>query len=712
MTLKNSSFFERQRVLFRRRLWPAALTFLCFLLYHVVGIATLVLVSMQNAAMQHLPAAKAASEITLNLRDMLGRDSLSAMLLVLPLAAVLAVEGFAWKDNRQEVDFYESQPVRRRQRFFDICISSFLYFVFSYAITLEIGLLIAVGAGALTRTLLLEILWQALRSLAFFLAIYSLGVLSTMLTGNVILAWPAFVILMIFEPLVKAVLRGYCSAFFATWSGQAPDLLLVNLFDPFYHYRYGQGAEGPMRLLALAVLYFLLAWICYRLRRNECAGTAVVFRPVRAIVRIALSVLTGLIVGLFFSSLQRNAPLAALWMVLFTVIAACIMQIIYDYDFRSLFRHPLEIAAAVALTLLIYGLFLFDAFGYDRFLPDPNQVSDAALICTDTYDSLYDEEGRSVDAVGFGEKYMHLQNVEDVITLAGYGQEYTRRKNALGGLNSTIEMKLPTESPVPTSTEIRPYEQESCNLTVLYRMKNGRTIYRSFQLPASVHPMLLDAVVGTPEFREGTFNICHDDVLRLLADDFIMDYTNGLSYSTLPMDPGKYEAFRSAYLRDLEQFDYPFARANYPVGRVTLNYDAYHAVNNSFTTGSYPDDPDVTAAPPAEDSSATSPEDSQGRPADGSSATSAKDSQRLPAELDPAASLDGMSMVCPVYATFDNTIAYLQENGLWLESVDRTRLAALSRQRDQGAALSKEDQVLLDSYDFWSLRGLFSPYEY
>jgi hypothetical protein len=71
-----------------------------------------------------------------------------------------------------------------------------------------------------------------------------------------------------------------------------------------------------------------------------------------------------------------------------------------------------------------------------------------------------------------------------------------------------------------------------------------------------------------------------------------------------------------------------------------------------------------------------------------------------------------MSMVCPVYATFDNTIAYLQENGLWLESVDRTRLAALSRQRDQGAALSKEDQVLLDSYDFWSLRGLFSPYEY
>ena len=38
----------------------------------------------------------------------------------------------------------------------------------------------------------------------------------------------------------------------------------------------------------------------------------------------------------------------------------------------------------------------------------------------------YTEDGEPVEAEIYGEKYMHLDNVDDVIAIAEYGQEFTR----------------------------------------------------------------------------------------------------------------------------------------------------------------------------------------------------------------------------------------------------------------------------------------------
>ena len=149
----------------------------------------------------------------------MGNESVSWAFIALPLAALLAIEGFSWMDSRREVDFYESLPVPRVQRFFDICTGSFLYFVFSYLITTEIGLIIANAFGALSRPILMNVLLQAVKTISFFLAVYALGVLSVMLTGNVLVACLAFGTLLIYEPLFRAILQGYASVFLTTWSG-------------------------------------------------------------------------------------------------------------------------------------------------------------------------------------------------------------------------------------------------------------------------------------------------------------------------------------------------------------------------------------------------------------------------------------------------------------------------------------------------------------
>ena len=56
----NTGFFARQRELFKRRLWPAALTFLGFLLYNVIGLATALSAANQDAIGERLSAAERA----------------------------------------------------------------------------------------------------------------------------------------------------------------------------------------------------------------------------------------------------------------------------------------------------------------------------------------------------------------------------------------------------------------------------------------------------------------------------------------------------------------------------------------------------------------------------------------------------------------------------------------------------------------------------
>ena len=694
-SVSRAGFLTRQRGLLGRRLWPSALTFLGFFLYNIAGAATVLISAAQEASSQNLAGAQKTAALHEAVRLLFGYNSPCAFLIVFPLALILAIEGFSWMDNRQQVDFYESLPVPRRQRFLDICFSGFLYFIFSYLITLEAGLLIAGGMGALTRGLLVEIIQQILRTAAFFTAIYGLGVLSAMLTGNVVVAGCAFLVLLLYETEFKMTLRGYCSVFFSTWSKRPAGFLISRLFDPFYHYYYMVGGpEGPLRLIALAALYFLLAWVCYRLRKNEYAGTAVVFGPVRSVVRVAVSLIAGLVAGLVFSSLQDSRSLAVVWLILFTVITACIMQIIYDYDFKALFRRPAEIAIAALLGLLIYFGFLFDIAGYDRFIPDPGKVADAALVFSDTYsyDSVYNERGENVDLDSFGEEYMHLEKVENVIAIAQFGQEYTRKSDAMHGREGTIYITSPLVNTTGStagndsenssgSTEGNSSDAASANTsgksysgtienntptyncTVVYRMKNGENIVRTFRLPCSVDPAAMNSIVGTKAWREGSFSIYHDKAIRSAADIFTIDYTNAKDYTYGSMDRKKYEAFRQAYLRDLDQFTYSFASTNRPVGRLTLNYDSRLA--------------DAALAKP-EGSSAAIPEKSL------------------------VANLEGASIGYPVYSTFTNTISFLKDNRLWIESLDYDSLPI----RKEGN-LTQEEQDLIDSIDFSILSGPF-----
>ncbi|WP_130836709.1 DUF6449 domain-containing protein [Lachnoclostridium sp. Marseille-P6806] len=596
MTLKSSSSANlirhggsvTQREITRRRVWPAALSALFYLIYNVAGVVMVLTRTRTFAQMYSYSETQIREEMEGSVSRLLGLRQ-QGYLFVILLAVVLAIQGFSWLDSRQKIDFYESQPISRRTRFRALFVNSFLIFAVPYLVTLVIGIAIASAMGAMEGSILLEIAYVSLRLMILFLAVYAIAVLATILTGHVIVAVIAAAVLLFYELALCFVLRQYMSAFFATYYYNRSALLpklspifnylrIVNtsssflrtpVMDAGFYYGSYSGAltmgELHRYLKAgipgdiVSVLIFLavvgLAYLCYRRRGNEAAGTAVPFAWVRITAKLAVSVLGALMTGLmvlvvFEASRSREVMIILVASMLFAAaVICCVMQIIYEFNFRAVFHSAWMIAAAGMLTVAVFCVFRYDLVCYDSFLPDPDKVGSAAFMPQEYASAYFDEDGSPVyDTDRYFSDNMFLTDVTAVEAVARIAQEYT------------VEMKA-----AAPGTE----SEGGYPAVILYRMKDGRKIYRSVTVPLTIDEGLMNAVVGSREFRTAYFSCYGDDAMMEKTKAGTMVYSNG--HGNVSAKDTDYPEFREAYQRDLEHFDYTVARDTEIVGTLSLN---------------------------------------------------------------------------------------------------------------------------------------------
>ena len=61
------------------------------------------------------------------------------------------------------------------------------------------------------------------------------------------------------------------------------------------------------------------------------------------------------------------------------MLCHAVIEIIYNFDFRRLFDHKIQMGVCVALGLSILFCFKNDWLGYDTYLPKKEQVAEAAI---------------------------------------------------------------------------------------------------------------------------------------------------------------------------------------------------------------------------------------------------------------------------------------------------------------------------------------------
>ncbi len=445
-----------------------------------------------------------------------------ALAFMLTLAAVvLAASGFAYLHSKRKTDFYHSLPIRREMLYAVTCLNGFLYMAVAY-----IGFLTI--AAVMIRAKGVPFDWGSLylasvEHLCFFALVYMTAILSMLLTGNLVVGLLGTGVLFSWGPVICMTISAYFSEYFTTFYGDDSFLLaLSERTSPVAWYVKACMSSQPGRMalwamLAAAVL-FLLGMLLYRRRPSEAAGHAMAFPITEPIIRFLIAVPSSLLLGAMFHSMMYEDGWTVFGLVCGLLLVSCIIEIIYHFDFKSLFAHKRQLLISAVFVGVVFAVFRFDLFGYDRYLPATEKLASGGIYCdlldpdaTSQYHSTveYTEGwyGVTFDALPSSTLADEMQISDDqglellhTIAAQGVHDAAQARDRFLRGGGRFYDLEEGDEA--------------FHNVTIAWHLRNGRTVYRSYRVNVSGVKTALEAVYDLDAYKMAMY-----PVLSLTAND-------------------------------------------------------------------------------------------------------------------------------------------------------------------------------------------------
>lgn len=553
MTSKNS-FWDSCKENHKRRIWVWIVAVLSQLLVYG-GMTTIYLSRIkgfyEDGTFRNVTEYKQAMYQAA--RDALGfSDNLYPIIFL--LAALIAMQGFSYLYDRRKVDLYHSVPVSKNRRFAVVYVNGLIIYVTATLMGLALGTVIAISQGAVTPDVMAEMGLAFLWNLAFFLFFYHLMMLAVMLTGNRFVTICVFLVFAFYEICVTMLLDSLKRTFFETYSSYF--IGYEEKLSPFYDYtaniwqlknaeNAAQAARMAMPLAAkwfgIALVVLAFAWFAYKKRASEAAGKAIAYRFLEPVMKVAVTIPAAFVIGqLVYDTSYQNELLLVLGMLIGGLIVCAIMEVVYDFDIRSLFKHLVSSVVALIGILAIFCSFKWDLFGYDSYIPAQNKVESIAICPNGYYDNYWDENGKYIDNAEYQKQTMFLTDTEPVLALAEKAEETD------------------------------PETENTDAVEILYRLKSGRQKARMIQVnyddPET--EALLDQIFRTDAFQKGMFQgmtdeTSYDQVTRIT-------YSNGAAKTVVPKEEAK--GLRDAWIGDMEQFGFSLVRHNRPCGVIFMEY--------------------------------------------------------------------------------------------------------------------------------------------
>ncbi len=553
MTSRNS-FWASSKENHRRRIWVWIVSVMVQLMAYV-GILTVYLSRIRswNSEGAYRTYEEFIAALHQATKDALAfQDNLA--LVLGGMALMIGMHGFSYLYDRKKVDMYHSVPVNKNKRFAVVYVNGLIIYLVSTLVSLFIGIIVAAVQNAADGGVMAEVGLGFIWNLLFFLVMYHTVILAVMVTGNRFITLCVGGGLVIYESVLYTLVDAMKYAFFETVSGfyvtYEPKLSVINdYFGNIWELKSAEDVQSAARIVLpyygkwfiLALVILAAAWLCYSRRPSEAAGKAIAFPKMEPVFKVAAVIPTGIGLGMWVhSAAYGSMALTAVSMVGFGVIACAFIEVIYDFDIKSLFKHPVSSGVAVAAVAVIFLVFKFDLTGFDEYVPDAEKLDSIALN-VDYYGEYWDENFSYVGSADFSEEHMFLQDVEPVLTLAA------------------------------KSRKEKPEDMDDCRVVnVLYRLKSGRRVGRRFNVDFSnpANEELMNRIVGAREFKEGTYQVMTDE--ESYAKALGITYGNGVTNLAIPAEDAS--KLREAYLKDMERLDFSLVTEKRPCGQITIKF--------------------------------------------------------------------------------------------------------------------------------------------
>lgn len=599
MTSANLSLSDRlnnhKKYIFRT-LWTSILAFIVMAVYYIIGVIMMITRTINYARMWKQPLKELLFEKYNAVTKIMGLESLG-FVLVAGAAVAFAFQGFSYVFEQKKIDFYLSQPTTRSERLRKNYFNAITTFLIIYLSTQAVALIVAACFGAVNSVVLVSVLLESLRSFVFFFAIYNITVLAILLSGSMPIAMLLMLFLLIVTYVFGYEIREYKSIFYATYSSYSHSTTIASpvydrlgvwnylramarregynmSFEPIRHV-YSIIWKRDLDTLIVSIIAYIAVCVTSRFRKAEHAGMSIIFKPFRWFVKIVscvvISLFAGYMVYYSYDDVWNNRVFLVMFliMMLSVVVVGAIIETILDVNIRSLVKGKFQTIMALCIVALIFLIYRGDLLGYDNYVPKMSDIASCAILDDDytfqVYGS-YDDDDYMESLTS--QNNMYLTDVENVVKLAksGMAEQKTFVKNLRNGEDN----------------------EYSYDTTILYRLKDGREIYRDIRIPVKAEKETLSAIINSEEYIKGYFNVFHDDIIRDF-DNMAVESNRSVRYVTIGYDHSTsklpYEKISDAYRKDLEQhFSFEMAQNTVPLGRIEYDYNG--KINNSYVYSS------------------------------------------------------------------------------------------------------------------------------
>ena len=493
----------------KRRSWLIALVSVLLFIAQPVIILFLVegLMDSANEGLMTL------AEVKTDYMDLIGFEEnyLVAILLIL-FAVLIGISGYAYLHSRVQLDFYHSLPVKRQKWFLVQLVSGLLIFAVPYFLSTVLSLLVGVANGIMEAGIFAAAMECFIINILGFMVIYLTSILAMIMTGKILIGIMGFCTFLAYGPGVVFVLNNLIGRFFTTAIGEqvygmayslsSPILLWMKVREKWQVYDKETVSAWiylGILILLVIVLFGLCMWLNTK-RNTEAAEQSMAFSKTESVIKIMLVIPLSLAIGLLLSTMaHRNFEVwFFIGILLGAVLINAIIEFIYHLDIRELFVRKLQLVLAMLITVVIGCIFQFDFIGYDSYLPAMEDVEQMALYSYGVNGSFAYRvtEDDGITRVEYGERAaldeMVISDFEPIYEIARNGVKNVRKE--------TEGMDL---VPVSVKTE----GMDLVTVSVKYVLKNGKSVYRSYQIDRNVFTESEQALFTQEEYKQKIYPI-------------------------------------------------------------------------------------------------------------------------------------------------------------------------------------------------------------
>lgn len=316
-------------------------------------------------------------------------------LLVIGGAMVAALAGFRFVFHKDQADTWHSLPVKRDVLFWACYVNGvvvwLLPLLISTVLTVVLSGGMALGEWGWGAEQVYEVVKLAAGNFvvwtAVFFLVYDLALLAMMFSGNVLNTMVSMLILGFGCVCLYGLGIGFCSFYFDTFFYLGFGNIMVFLYgSPFLSVitlllERGEEIEGYsvwFNLLVAAAMA-VCAWFLYRKRPSELAEQGIKSRVISTALRLVTAFGAGAGGWLLFSVITYDLVWCIFGALLAAVLVHGVLDVVFQMDFRAFFAHRLQMAATVAVTLLVCFAFYEDWFGFDKYLPEKEQIAEIGV---------------------------------------------------------------------------------------------------------------------------------------------------------------------------------------------------------------------------------------------------------------------------------------------------------------------------------------------